>query len=153
MPSDFESESWERDGPSYVPTYVLSAFVLLGLLGIAANGLPVSTLSVLFFAIWFGLALLWIWQNHRAERTFSSDRIVVREGKVTHSFRYTITEAVHQEVDVEDIQEIAIHSGDPIGIELIGQHDSDFFFFPSRDKAEQFTQTLSELNPKLRVRY
>jgi hypothetical protein len=148
---DFQSESWEQTGPSYVQTYIVSAFVLMGLLGIAWNGVPFSLTAMLFFSLWFGTAFFWIWQNRRAERTFASDRITVHNGKLTHSFRYTFTEAVHVELDVNRIETIQIHTGELIGVEVVGKSESDFVFLPDPARADRFVQTLRRLNPGIRV--
>src|SRR4051812_37747262 len=73
MEPDFEAESWESTGPSYVQSYVVSAFILIGILTIASNRVPATPLSILFFSVWFGAFFYWLVQNRRAERTFASD--------------------------------------------------------------------------------
>lgn len=152
MPSDFESESWEQTDPTYVQAYVVSFFLLIGFLGVASAQVPLTPLSGLFIAAWSGTLLYWLAQNRGAERRFASDRIRIVDGQVTHTFRYTVTEAAHTEIDVADVAEVRVHSGTPIGIELIGPKDSDFFFLPDPGQVARFRSTLERLNPDITFR-
>ena len=151
MEPDFQSESWEQTGPSYVQAYIVSAFVLVALLTVAAHRVPLTPLFGIFFSIWFGMCVYWIVENRHSERTFASDRITVANGRVTHCFRYAIPEALHSEMDVNDIKEMKVHFGEPVAIELIGSKDSDFFMLPNQDQVELLRLALQRLNPNLRV--
>ena len=150
MEPDFQSESWEQSGPSYVQSYVVSAFILIGFLGLASSRVPLTPDVWIFFTAWFGAFFYWLIQNRRAERTFASDRITVANGRVTHTFRYANPEAEHSDIPVDEITEIRVHSGTPIAVELIGSSDSDFFMLPNEDQLERLRTTLQRLNPKIR---
>src|SRR5262245_21998530 len=102
MEPDFDSESWEQTGPSYIHSYVVSAFILVGFLAIAHHEVPVTPLSLVVFSVWFGAFFYWLIQNRRAERTFASDRVTVANGRIAHTFRYTITEAEFTEMTVNE---------------------------------------------------
>ena len=149
MAVDFESESWEQTDPSYVQAYIVSAFLLVGLLGIAGHQVPLTPMTGLFFAVWFGTLLYWLVQNSRAERRFASDRISISDGQVRHTFRYTVTEAPHTEIDDASLTEVRVHSGTPIGIELIGSAGSDFVFLPTSAAVDRFRAALVRLNPAI----
>ena len=151
MEPEFECESWEQTGPSYVQSYVVSAFILVVILSIAFHQVPVTSLSLIFLSVWFGAFFYWQIKNRRAERTFASDRITVANGRVAHTFRYAITEAEHSVMAVKDIQQMKVHAGHPIAIELIGEADSDFFLLPNEDQVSRLERTLLELNPNIQV--
>jgi hypothetical protein len=151
MNPEFESESWEQTGPSYIQAYVTSAFILIGILSIASHQVPVTPLSLFFLSIWFGMFFYWLIQNRRAERTFASDRIIVANGQVEHTFRYAVTEAKHSAMAVSEIKHIKVHDGQPIAIELIGETDTDFFWLPNYDQVKRFEDTLLKLNPRIQV--
>jgi hypothetical protein len=151
MEPDFEAESLESTGPSYVQSYVVSAFILIGILTIASNRVPATPLSILFFSVWFGAFFYWLVQNRRAERTFASDRIVVANGRVAHTFRYTITEVEHISMAVNEIKRMKIHPGEAIAIELVGEKESDFFWLPNDEQVRRLEQTLLKLNPAIQI--
>ncbi|MCH7726396.1 MAG: hypothetical protein IH991_07970 [Planctomycetes bacterium] len=151
MEPDFQSESWEQTGPSYIQAYVVSAFILVGVLSIAFHQVPMTPLSLVFMSVWFGMFFFWLIQNRRAERTFASDRITVENGRVAHTFRYTITEAEYSGIAVDEIKQMKVHSGNPIAIELVGESDSDFFMLRNEDQVDRFVHTLLELNPNIQI--
>ncbi len=151
MDPEFQSESWERTGPSYIQAYIVSAFLLVGILSIASWRVPLTPLTLIFMSVWFGGFVYWLVQNRHAERTFASDRITVADGRVAHTFRYTITEAEHTDMAVSDIKKIKVHSGEPIAVELIGSHDSDFFMLPNMETVLRLERALLKLNPHIEV--
>ncbi len=102
-------------------------------------------------SVWFGGLVYWLIQNLRAERTFASDRITVTNGRVTHTFRYTVTEAEHTDMLVADIRKVKIHAGKPISIELIGEHDHDFLILPDLASVDRFTKALLTENPNIEI--
>ena len=73
--------------------------------------------------------------------------MTIADGRVTHSFRYAVAEAVHSQIDVADLTEVRIHTGMPIGVELIGSNGSDCLLLPNPEQADQFRWTLLRLNP------
>ena len=151
MEPDFQSESWEQTGPSYIQAYVVSAFILVGILSIAFHRVPVTPLTLIFMSVWFGGFVYWLMQNRHAERTFASDRITVANGRVSHTFRYTITEAEYSSVAVAEIKQMKVHSGDPIAVELIGDSDSDFFMLPNPDVVARLERILLAQNPNIEI--
>ena len=132
--------------------YIVSEFLLVGLLSVAWRQVPLTPLTALFFTVWCGTLFYWLVQNSRAERRFASDRISIFDGQVTHSFHYTVTEAAHTRIDVASLTEVRVHSGTPIGIELIGAAESDFLFLPSSGAVERFRAALERLNPAIEFR-
>ncbi len=151
MDPDFESESWDPTGPSYIQAYVVSVFILIGIVSVALAQVPVTPLTLIFFSVWFGVLLFWLIQNRRAERTFASDRITVANGRVCHTFRYAITEAEHSSVAVADIKQMKVHFGDAIAVELIGERESDFFVLPNPDAVGRLERSLLAQNPNIKV--
>lgn len=151
MEPDFQSESWEQTGPSYVPSYIVSAFLLIGLLNIAWWQVPLTPLTLIFFTAWFVGLIYWLIQNRHAERTFASDRITVAGGRVAHTFRYAITEVAHSEVNMAEVKQMKVHAGDPIAIELIGENDGDFFMLPNLEAVARLEATLLKQNPNITV--
>jgi hypothetical protein len=154
MNPDFQNETWKQTGPSYIQSYVVSAFILVGLLCVAHYRTPLTPLTGLVFAVWFGFLFYMLIQNWRAERTFASNRITVADGRLTHSFRYAVTEAEFSTMDVNDIVEMKVHSGEPgemIAVELIGAADSDFFLLPDEVQVNRLQSTLQRLNPAIRI--
>lgn len=148
---EFQSESWELTGPSYVQSYVVSAFLLVGILSIASWRVPLTPMTFIFMSAWFGGFVYWLIVNRHAERTFASDRITVADGRVAHTFRYTITEAKHTDIAVAEIKQMKVHAGEPIAIELIGETDSDFFLLPNPDAVARLEATLLKQNPNITV--
>ena len=151
MEPDFQSESWEQTGPFYGQSYVVSAFLLIGLLSIAWWQVPLTSLTLVFFGAWFGGLVYWLIQNRRAERTFASDRITIAGGRVAHTFRYAITEVAHSEITVAELKEMKVYAGDPIAIELIGENDDDFFMLPNLEAVARLEATLLKQNPNIAV--
>jgi hypothetical protein len=151
MEPEFQSESWEQTGPSYFQSYSVSAFLLVGILSIASWRMPLTPMTFIFMSVWFGGLVYWLVQNRHAERTFASDRITVANGRVSHTFRYTITEAEHTDMAVSDIKTMKVHSGEPICIELIGSHDFDFFMLPNMEAVTRLEKALLKQNPNIEV--
>lgn len=151
MDPDFQSESWEQTGPSYIQSYIVSAFLLVGILSIASWRMPLTPMTLIFMSVWFGAFFYWLVQNRHAERTFASDRITITDGRVSHTFRYTITEAEHTDMLIADIKSIKIHSGQPIAIELVGDRDSDFLMLPDMETVTKFKETLLEQNSEIEI--
>ncbi|MEQ8635642.1 hypothetical protein [Gimesia maris] len=151
MEPAFQSESWEQTGPSYIQSYIVSAFLLVGILSIASARVPLTPMSFIFMSLWFGCFLYWLVQNRHAERTFASDRITVADGHVSHTFRYTITEAEHTDMAVTDIKKIKIHSGTPIAVELIGEHGGDFFLLPNMQAVTRLEEVLLKHNSNIEI--
>lgn len=151
MEPDFQSESWEQTGPSYNQAYVASGFLLICIISTASHRIPLTPMTLISMSLWLGALIYWLVQNHRAERTFASDRITVAKGRVSHTFRYIITEAEHTDMAVADIKHMKIHSGEPIAIELIGEHGYDFFLLPNMKAVTRLEETLIKQNPNILI--
>ena len=149
MPKEFEYEVFEQEGPSYVPSYIMSGFVLVGLLSIASA--PLTLASGLFFTAWFGVFFIWMVRNSRDQRWFASDRLVVANGQFSHTFRYAVTEAEHAIVDISDIHTINVTEGDRVTIELIGFKESDFCVLPSTAKVDELLAAITKHNPHIAI--
>ena len=98
-------EGFEEDKPSYLPSYIMSGFVLVALVALAMEGLPLWPLSLAhaFLAVWFGVLFVWMVRNARQKKTFMSNRLTVTSDIFKHSFRYAVAEAKHVEIPVADI--------------------------------------------------
>ncbi|MCG6158376.1 hypothetical protein [Rubinisphaera margarita] len=150
MEPDFECEVWDQDGPDHFSSYVHGAFMVIAVACVAAN--QVSDVgSLLVLSIWFGLCYHgWI-RGLRAEREFSSDRIVVEGGCLKHNFRYTVSQSEFSKIPIESVQLMKVHFGEPISVELIGEFESELFWLPNEDQVRRLERTLLELNPKIVV--
>jgi hypothetical protein len=108
-------------------------------------------MTLIFMSVWFAGFVYWLIQNRHAERTFASDRITVVDGRVSHTFRYTITEAEHTHMPIADIKQMKVHSGEPIAIELVGEHDVDFFMLPNMTAVARLEEVLLKHNPNIKI--
>ena len=74
-------EVFEEDPPSYVPSYVMSAFALVAVLGLAAHGVPAwpPTAGHVFLVVWFGILFRWMLLSAREGRQFLSNRLTVTD--------------------------------------------------------------------------
>jgi hypothetical protein len=151
MTEEFEFEAFEQNGPSYFPSYVMSGFVLVGVLSIASNQEPLSLTSGIFFGLWFGVFFVWMIRNSRDQRWFASDRLLIADGYFSHTFRYAVTEAEHARIEITDIHTIKVTDGVPISIELLGHKESDFCILPSEAKIDELVSALTRRNPNIKI--
>jgi hypothetical protein len=146
-------EVFEEDRPSYVPSYVMSAFVLAGLLGVVGHDQPVWPLKLghVFMAAWFGVFFWWMLQNARSQRVFLSNRLTVADGVFRHTFRYAVAEATHVEIPVAEIESVRVSADEPPRIEVNGKSDGDFYFLPRGADVDELVAALTAANPAIRV--
>ena len=102
-------------------------------------------------SVWFGGLVYWLIQNRHGEHMFASNRITVADGRVSHTFRYAITEAEHNDMLVADIKQMKIHSGEPIAIELFGERDGDFLILPNMAAVARLEAALLKHNPNIAI--
>lgn len=148
-----EYEVFEQDKPSFLPSYIMSAFVLLGIVSVWKAGLPLWPLGLghLFFAIWFGVFFVWMLRNARSGRQFSSNRLVVTDTHFKHTFRYAIAEADFVEIPISEIKEVKILREATITIEVNAEHDFDLYVLPKGADPDRIVSALLKINPGIRV--
>ena len=146
-------EAFDEDPPSYVPSYIMSAFVLVAVVGLAVHGVPAwpPTAGHVFLVIWFGILFRWMLLNARAQRLFLSDRLSVTNEAYRHTFRYAVSEATHVEIPVADIEEVRLSTAEPRRIEVIGKGDGDLYFLPRAANIDDLVAALTAANPAIRV--
>ena len=110
MDSSFEYEAFSENKPSYVPTYVLSAFVLVALVSLAQWRVPLWPLQLahLVLAIWFGVAFKWTLDNARQQKIYMSDRVTVTNTHFRHTFRYAVSEDTFVEIPLSEIEQVKV---------------------------------------------
>lgn len=151
MEPQFQTDDWEQDGPSYAQSYICSFFIVAGLIVIVSGGVPFNPLAVFFFAIWFGAFIYWFTQNRHGERTFASNRITIVNGRLTHTFRYAVTEADHLSIDLSEIIEMRVHSGESIAIEMKSESNEIFFVLSSLEQLARFEAAVKQSNPNIDI--
>jgi hypothetical protein len=146
-------EVFEEDKPSYVPSYIMSAFVLMGIVALAYYRVPLWPLSLahVFLAVWFGVLFVWMLRNARETRQFLSQRLTVTADTYRHSFRYAIAEATHVEMPIAEIESVRVSADEPLYIEVIGKSDSDVYFLPRTADVEPLIAALRAGNAAIRV--
>jgi hypothetical protein len=146
-------EVFEEDPPSYLPSYIMSAFALLALLGMARHGIPLWPLSAVHVAmvVWFGILFRWMLQNARSQRLFSSNRLTVADGVYRHTFRYAVAEVTHVEIPVAEIETVRVSGDEPRRIEVNGKSDGDLYFLPRGANVDELVAALTAANPAIRV--
>jgi hypothetical protein len=146
-------ETFDEDAPSYLPSYILSAFALVALVSIAYHRIPLWPLSLAhpFIALWFGVLFYWMLQNARSQRQFSSDRLTVTGDAFRHTFRYAVAEATHVEMPLAEIEEVRISAEEPRYIEVVGKSESDMYFLPRGADVDRLVAALKAGNPAIRV--
>jgi hypothetical protein len=145
-------EVFEEDRPCYIQSYIMSGFLLVGVVAVA-DRVPVWPLSVthVFLAIWFGVLFYWIVLNARQQKLFISHRLAVTADTYRHSFRYAVTEATHVEIPLSQITEVRVCAEQPRMIEVTGVSDSDVYFLPPSADLEQLVAAIKAGNPAVRV--
>lgn len=146
-------EVFEEEKPSYLPSYIMSGFVLVALVSLAHNRVPLWPLSIvhLVLAFWFGTLFMWMLQNARERKMLSSHRLTITSDTFRHSFRYAVAEATHVEIPISQIEEVRISPEEPRSIEVIGKPDGDLYFLPQTADLEQLIVALQTVNPLIRV--
>lgn len=146
-------EVFEEDPPSYVPSYIMSAFVLVALLGLAAHDRPLwpPTIAHAFMALWFGILFRWMLQNARERRLFLSNRLTVTDEFYRHTFRYAVAEATPVEIPVAEIETVRVSADEPRWIEVNGKSDGDMYFLPRGADVDELVAALTAANPAIRV--
>jgi hypothetical protein len=81
MSESVEYEVFGEERPTYVPAYIRSTFVLLGVAALAYHRVPLwpVTLAHEFLAVWFGVLFYWILLEQRQRRMFSSFRLRISD--------------------------------------------------------------------------
>jgi hypothetical protein len=146
-------EAFDEDPPSHIPSYIMSAFVLVAVFGLAFHGVPAwpPSLGHLFMVVWFGILFRWMLLNARERRLFLSDRLTVTNEVFRHSFRYAVSEATHVEIPVAEIEEVRVSADEPRRIEVIGKSDGDLYFLPRGADVDELVAALTAANPAIRV--
>ncbi|WP_165228168.1 hypothetical protein [Aquisphaera insulae] len=145
-------EVFEEDRPSYLPSYIMSAFLLVAVVSVADKvpAWPPAPATV-FLAIWFGVLFYWIARSASQQRVFSSHRLSVTATAYRHSFRYAVAEATHVELPLSEITEVRITADEPRLIEVTGVSDSDLCFLPASADIGQLVAAIKAGNPGVRV--
>jgi hypothetical protein len=148
-----EYEVFEEDRPSYLPSYFMSAFLLVGVGSLGYYHLPFWPLSFahVFLAVWFGVLFRWVLQNSRQQTMFSSNRLRVTNGIYEHSFRYAVTEASFVQMPIAEIEQIKISNSEPRYIVVTGKSNSDMYFLPPSADATLLVSALTAANPAIRT--
>jgi hypothetical protein len=145
-------EVFEEDRPSYLPSYLMSGFLLVAVVSVA-NRVPLWPLSVahVFLVVWFGVLYYWIILNARQQKLFRSYRLSVTADTYRHSFRYAVAEATHVEMPLSEITEVRVAADEPRRIEVTGVSESDVYFLPRSADLEQLVAAIKAGNPAVRV--
>lgn len=153
MPSIVEYEVFDEERPTYVPCYIMSTFVLIGVVSLAYYRVPLwpLTLAHPFFAVWFGVLFYWILLETRQRRMFLSNRLRITNESYAHTFRYAVSEAPHVELPLAEIEEIKISPGEPRYLEVKGKSDDDVYFLPPSADVERLLAAFKKGNPAIRV--
>lgn len=143
----FQFELWTKDGPCYLPSYICSLLLLLAVW--KATSEPMEPALVVWLSMWVAVFLTGFYRNFRAERTYSSYRIVVHDGMLHQSVRYMVTEDEPLTLDLKDIDEAVIWEHSPIMVELIGESDDTYgaIILETTEQLLQFEELLLEANP------
>ncbi len=146
-------EVFEEDKPSFLPSYIMSAFVLAGLAMLQRSDLPLwpPQAAHAFFAVWFGCFFVWMLRNSRERTTFSSFRLTVTDEMYRHTFRYAVAEKPHVEIPIKEIEEVKITRGERATIEVSGADDADIYFLPRNSDIDPLIKALRTVNPSIRV--
>jgi hypothetical protein len=146
-------EVFEEDEPTFVPSYIMSAFVLVGLTMLLRSDLPLwpPQAAHAFFLFWFGCLFVWMIRNSGGRTTFSSFRLTVTNEAYRHTFRYAIAEKPHVEIPIQEIEVVKITRGDRPTIEVNGADDADIYFLPRNADIDGLIKALKSVNPSIRV--
>lgn len=153
MTPTVEYEVFDEDRPSYFPSYIMSAFVLVGIIALVRAQIPVwpLTLGHVIVAVWFGVLFKWILRNARQQKLFMSNRLIVTDKEYKHSFRYAVSEATHIEMPLSEIKSIKPSSDEPRYVEVIGSSDFDIYFLPKSADTDELVQAMLAGNPDILV--
>jgi hypothetical protein len=148
-----EYEVFDEERPSYLPSYFMSGFLLLGVASLAYYRLPFWPLSFahVFLAVWFGVLFRCVLQYSRQAKSFSSNRLCVTNDTYAHTFRYAVKEATHVEMLIAEIREIKISNTDPRYIAVAGKSNWDMYFLPPSADTARLVAALTAANPAIRV--
>jgi hypothetical protein len=147
-------EVFEEDRPSYLPSYIMSGFVLVGVVSLA-NHVPAwpPPLATVFLCVWFGVLFRWMLLNARAQRQFSSHRLTVTPTTYRHSYRYAVAEATEVEMPLASIREVRVSAAEPRLLEVFSESDQDAYFLPAGADLRPLVEAIREGNPRVRVTY
>jgi len=153
MAHSIEYEVFDEHRPSYAPSHIMSAFVLLAVASLAYYRIPLWPPSVahVVVAIWFGVLFRWILQNSRQVRTFASSRLRITDQTYAHTFRYAVTEATHVEMPLTEIEEVKVSRTEPRYIEVRGKSGCDMYFLPACADTERLLAAFTKANPSVRI--
>ncbi len=148
-----EYEVFDEERPTYVPSYIMSGFVLLGVASLAQFRVPLwpLTLAHLFLAIWFGIVFYWILLETRQRRMFLSHRLRITDDAYSHTFRYAVAEAVHVEMRLAEVEEVKISATEPRYLEVTGKSDDDLYFLPPSADIDRVLAAFRKGNSAIRV--
>ena len=146
-------EVFDEEPPTYIPSYIMNGFVLMGVASLAYYRVPLwpLTLGHVFLACWFGVLFYWILLETRQRRMFMSFRLRVTDTTYAHTFRYAVTEATHFEVPLAEIVQVKISSEVPRTIEVKTKAEDDLYFLPPSADIEGLLAALKKGNPEIRV--
>jgi len=153
MAETVEYETFDDERPTYVPSYIMSTFVLLGVASLAYYRVPLwpPTLAHVFLAIWFGVLFYWILLETRQRRMFMSFRLRITDQTYAHTFRYAVTEATHVEMPLAEIVQVKVSSQEPRSIEVKSKSDDDLYFLPPSADIDRLLAAFKKGNPAIRV--
>lgn len=154
MSERVEYEFFEEEKPTYLPAYIMSAFLLIGLLSMFRFPAPLwpPTVAHAVIAVWFGVFFRWMLVYGRQVRNYSSNRLTVTQQTYSHTFRYAVHEADFATLPVAEIVSIRINRhGDTSWIEVKATNGDDVFFLPDVASAKRVAAALTKANPNIRV--
>jgi hypothetical protein len=145
-------EVFEEDSPSYLPSYIMSGFLLVTV-ALVADRMPnwPPPPAAVFLLIWCGVLLRWMLLNARQQKQFISSRLSVTADAYRHSFRYAVAEATHFELPLSEISEVRITNEEPRLVEVIGESESDVYFLPPSADVQELIAAIRAGNPRVRV--
>jgi hypothetical protein len=153
MADTVEYEVFDEERPTYVSAYIMSTFVLLGIVALAYYRVPLwpLTLAHPFFAVWFGVLFYWILLESRQRRMFSSFRLRITDATYAHTFRYAVAEAMHVELPLAEIQQVKISPTEPRYLEVKSNSEDDLYFLPPSADIDRLLAAFKKGNPAIRV--
>jgi hypothetical protein len=153
MADNVEYEVFDEERPTYVPSYIMSAFVLMGVASLAYYRVPLWPLTLVhaFMAVWFGVLFYWILLETRQRRMFSSFRLRITDKTYAHTFRYAVAEATHFEMPLAEIVQVKVSTSEPHYIEVKAKSEDDLYFLPPHADIEGLLAALRKGNPGIRV--
>jgi hypothetical protein len=154
MSERVEFEFFEAEQPTYAPAYIMSTFLLIGLLSMFKFPHPLwpPTVAHAVITVWFGVCFRWMLVYSRQMRLYSSSRLTVTQETYSHTFHYAVHEGDFVTLPVTEIVSIQINRGaDTTWIEVKATNGDDVFFLPDVASAKRVAEALTKVNPCIRV--